>query len=78
MFSMAQVDTLVILDRAVDLLSTLPTQLTYEGDARLNFVPGTRSSAAESGLSEYQRLQRIITLFLGWRRKRTRSNKKLV
>ncbi len=28
---MAQVDTLVILDRAVDLLSTLPTQLTYEG-----------------------------------------------
>ncbi len=31
---MAQVDTLVILDRAVDLLSTLPTQLTYEGDDR--------------------------------------------
>jgi hypothetical protein len=29
---MTQVDTLVILDRAVDLLSTLPTQLTYEGD----------------------------------------------
>jgi hypothetical protein len=31
---MTQVDTLVILDRAVDLLSTLPTQLTYEGDDR--------------------------------------------
>jgi hypothetical protein len=26
-----QVDTLVILDRGVDLISTLPTQLTYEG-----------------------------------------------
>ncbi len=31
---MAQVDTLIILDRAVDLLSTLPTQLTYEGNGR--------------------------------------------
>ena len=30
-----QVDTLVILDRAVDLLSTLPTQLTYEGETIL-------------------------------------------
>ena len=25
-----QIDTLVILDREVDLISTLPTQLTYE------------------------------------------------
>ena len=27
----SQIDTLVILDRGVDLISTLPTQLTYEG-----------------------------------------------
>lgn len=27
----SQIDSLVILDRSVDLLSTLPTQLTYEG-----------------------------------------------
>jgi hypothetical protein len=33
-----QVDTLLILDRAVDLLSTLPTQLTYEG-RKLAHVP---------------------------------------
>ena len=26
-----QIDTLVLLDRAVDLISPLPTQLTYEG-----------------------------------------------
>ncbi len=26
-----QIDSLVIIDRSVDLLSTLPTQLTYEG-----------------------------------------------
>ena len=27
----SQIDTLVVLDRGVDLISTLPTQLTYEG-----------------------------------------------
>lgn len=26
-----QIDSLVLIDRSVDLLSTLPTQLTYEG-----------------------------------------------
>ena len=30
-----QVDSLVILDRSVDLISTLPTQLTYEGRREL-------------------------------------------
>ena len=27
----SQIDTLVMIDRAVDLISPLPTQLTYEG-----------------------------------------------
>ena len=36
-----QIDSLVILDRSVDLLSTLPTQLTYEGKCcTTNYYPG--------------------------------------
>jgi len=61
-----QIDSLVILDRSVDLLSTLPTQLTYEGliDELFGITQGSTKLPAEkfSGQEAEAGDQKVVQL----------------